>query len=168
MPIKSEVHDIPGNLNLTANERQERITSVYHPFCDAVSDVLNWRQDNGLLTAVVTMHSFNPIYHGQQREVELGILHDTGTALADAMLERAKSLPHRRIERNQPYGPADGVTHSLNIHAIDRGLSNAMIEIRNDLIQSPEQENEIAGELLSLLQPALISIGLLEMGSAHG
>ena len=38
------------------------------------------------------------------------------------------------VKRNEPYGPQDGVCHTLNLHAGARGLAYAMIEIRNDLI----------------------------------
>ena len=35
---------------------------------------------------------------------------------------------------NEPYGPEDGVLHTLNLHAAPRGLRHAMIEIRNDFL----------------------------------
>lgn len=168
MPERSEIHDIPGNQNLTNAQKEARIAAVYQPFCDTVSEMLDHRIANGVPTAVVTVHSFTPIYHGQSRTVELGLLHDTDSTLADAMLARTKILSHRRIERNQPYGPADGVTHSLKLHAISRALPNVMIEARNDLLKSESQIETIASEILNLLQPALAALGLVEMGSAHG
>ena len=33
---------------------------------------------------VVTVHSFTPIYDGQRRAVEIGVLHDTDDRLANA------------------------------------------------------------------------------------
>jgi predicted N-formylglutamate amidohydrolase len=87
--------------------------------------------------------------------VEIGILHDTDPRLADAMLAQAPRLPHRRIARNEPYGPQDGVTHSLQRHAVSRGLPNVMLELRNDLLASPSAIQTMAAEVLTLLQPAL-------------
>ena len=158
MPRKSELIEVPGNATLSPAQRQERVDTVYTPFCGAVSRVLAARRDAGLETVVVTMHSFTPVYYGQPRAVEIGILHDSDSRLADAMLAQSHLLPHRRIERNAPYGPADGVTHSLKEHALSRGLPNVMIEIRNDLLRSPADEQALADEMLTLLRPALAAL----------
>ncbi|MFW8635858.1 N-formylglutamate amidohydrolase [Cribrihabitans pelagius] len=158
MPEKSELIEVPGNANLTPEQRQEREDSVYTPFCDAVTRVIGAREKAGLKTAVVTMHSFTPVYYGKPRPVEIGILHDSDSRMADTMLAGAPALPHRRIERNQPYGPGDGVTHSLKEHALSRGLPNVMIEIRNDLLRSDADEQAMAEEMLTLLRPALAAL----------
>ncbi|MBY6056338.1 N-formylglutamate amidohydrolase [Leisingera daeponensis] len=158
MPEKSELVVVPGNKNLTAEQRLERVETVYNPFCATVSDVIKARKEAGLQTMLVTMHSFTPVYFGKPRAVEIGILHDDDSRLADAMLAEAPALPHRRVERNEPYGPADGVTHSLKIHGLANGLANVMIEIRNDLVATPEQEEAMAEEMLTLLRPALAAL----------
>lgn len=88
----------------------------------------------------------------------MGILHDDDSRLADAMLARAPSLPHRRIARNVPYGPEDGVTHTLRLHALPNGLPNVMLELRNDLLATGPAREEIAAELLTLLRPALAAL----------
>lgn len=155
MPERSETVVIPGNRNLDTTARAERETSVYRPFCDAVACVLDPRPD----AVLVTLHSFTPVYHGQHRTVEIGILHDEDTRIADVMLAQANHLPQRRIARNEPYGPADGVTHSLRLHGIKRGLANVMIEIRNDLLTTPDDQAALAAEIHLLLQPALDAIG---------
>jgi predicted N-formylglutamate amidohydrolase len=155
MPERSETVAIPGNRGLDPKARAEREASVYRPFCDAAAEVLDPRPD----AVLVTIHSFTPIYHGQPRAVEIGILHDEDTRIADAMLDRSGRLPHRRIARNEPYGPADGVTHSLRLHGMGRGLANVMIEIRNDLLTTPEDQAALAAEIHLLLQPALDALG---------
>lgn len=158
MPEKSELVAVPGNFGLSDAERQERVDTVYVPFCQTVTDVIKARKKAGLKTFLVTMHSFTPVYFGKPRDVEIGILHDDDSRLADAMLEQASALPHRRVERNEPYGPADGVTHSLKLHGLAHGLANVMIEIRNDLVATPEQEEAMAEEMLTLLRPALAAL----------
>ena len=103
-----------------------------------------------LLTApvLVTVHSFTPVYYGKRRLLDIGLLHDSDTRLADAMLENATAHTDLKVERNAPYGPQDGVTHTLKEHAIPAGLPNVMIEIRNDLIATEEDQAAMA-ELLS-------------------
>lgn len=158
MPEKSEMTQVPGNQTLTAAERAERVTSVYTPFCDAVAEVLDHRLENGIPTVLVTVHSFTPIYFGTPRDVEIGVLHDSDSRIANIMLANADKLPHRVIRRNDPYGPADGVTHSLNLHAGTRGLANVMIEIRNDLLTDDKGIETLTSELLTLLNPALAQL----------
>jgi predicted N-formylglutamate amidohydrolase len=158
MPEKSELIEVPGNRGLTDQQRQERVETVYQPFVEAVSKMVETRKAAGLQTALITVHSFTPVYYGTPRAVEIGILHDSDSRLADAMLAAAPALPSRRVERNEPYGPQDGVTHSLQLHGLNKGLANVMIEVRNDLLRNPEEEAQMAEELLTLLRPALAAL----------
>lgn len=155
MTERSETINVPGNHDLSDAERAERIESIYVPFCRAADHVIAARKAQSIPTVLVTVHSFTPIYFGKAREVEIGILNDTDSRMADAMLALAPKLPERHIQRNAPYGPQDGVTHSLKLHGIAHGLPNVMLEIRNDLLQDDDGCAEIAGELLGLLGPAL-------------
>ena len=155
IPERSEVYDIPGNRNLSGAERQRRVGEVYQPFHQAVTALLDARDARGLSTALVTVHSFTPSYHGRPRSVELGVLHDEDSRLADLLLENAPGITGLKSKRNDPYGPADGVTHSLQRHGIARGLPNVMLEIRNDLLRGPEQRQEIAETLARLIETAL-------------
>lgn len=155
MPARSEAIDVPGNHDLSPDQRAEREATVYRPFCDAVGEVLDGRRVRQSPTALVTVHSFTPVFHGNTRAVEIGVLHDTDARIADAMLDHAATLPHRRVRRNEPYGPADGVTHSLRLHGIDRGLPNVMIEIRNDLLATEADQAALAREVHQMLTAAL-------------
>lgn len=158
MPVVSERIRIPGNRGLRPADREARTAAIYRPFVEAVDRVVADRTSRGLSTVLVTIHSFTPRYFDQWREVEIGILHDADSRLADAMLTAAHSLPHRHVARNQPYGPEDGVTHSLRRHGLKHGIPNAMIELRNDLVQTPEQQDAMAEELLLLIRPALAGL----------
>ncbi|UWP92917.1 N-formylglutamate amidohydrolase [Aliiroseovarius crassostreae] len=158
MPEKSELIEVPGNRGLSWQERRARADQIYVPFCDTVSELITARRARGQQTVLVTIHSFTPVYHGAPRAVEIGILHDADSRLADAMLARSCALPHRRIARNEPYGPADGVTHSLKQHGLSHGLANVMIELRNDLVATPADEVAMAEEILTLLRPALAAL----------
>lgn len=167
MPEKSERIEVPGNRDLTPEQRAERVETVYRPFCAAVTDLLAARQARGEATALVTVHSFTPVYHGAPRETEVGILHDSDSRMADAMLGAAPRLPQRRIARNDPYGPEDGVTHSLKLYGIARALPNVMIEVRNDLLADAAAVAAMAEELMTLLAPALAAVSAQGGEAAH-
>ena len=129
VPEISDGTVVPGNAGLSPEARAARVAQVYAPFCDAVDRVLAARQAQGTPFALVTLHSFTPLWHGTPREVELGLLHDADSRLADAMLDHAPALPHRVLRRNAPYGPEDGVTHSLQRHGLRHGLPNALLPV---------------------------------------
>ena len=64
------------------------------------------------------------------------------------------------IRRNEPYGPEDGVTHTLQKHGIENNLHNLMIEIRNTLITDDKQCMQMAADLESWIVGALQQLSL--------
>jgi len=71
------------------------------------------------------------------------------------MLAAGKEHTNYTIERNQPYGPDDDVTHTLKVHALPRQLPNVMLEVRNDLLQDARSVKTISELLIELLNTAL-------------
>ncbi|WP_319637449.1 N-formylglutamate amidohydrolase [Pacificispira spongiicola] len=164
MPERSEIYDIPGNYALDAAARQRRVSGVYDPFRAAVRDALETRRQAGRLPVLVTIHSFTPVYHGTARETEIGILHDDDSRLADAILARdGGMLGPFRLSRNDPYGPEDGVTHTLQSLGMALGCVNVMIEIRNDLIDSAAGQQIVTDLLQDRLSAALQDLALTEL-----
>ncbi|MBD9446124.1 MULTISPECIES: N-formylglutamate amidohydrolase [unclassified Rhizobium] len=156
MPEKSEVYEIPGNADLSAEERLARTEALYIPFHDAIRALIRDRRARGQETVIATVHSFTPVYHGKTRAVEIGILHDEDSRFADSVLNAASTgSPLYKIERNEPYGPVDGVTHTLILHGLSNGLRNVMIEVRNDLISDEDGQGVMAGYLTRLLRQSL-------------
>ena len=131
------------------------------PGCDrrrvdaAIGQAIGARKSAGQPTVLVTVHSFTPVYRGVSRDVQIGILHDADSRLADQMLQLVDGRSGYQIRRNEPYGPADGVTHSLRLHALPFGLLNVMIEIRNDLIADAAGQQRAADYLTGSIQEAL-------------
>jgi predicted N-formylglutamate amidohydrolase len=151
MPEVSETIQIPGNAGLTADERAARTAAIYEPFHAAVTRLLDSRQASGRDPIFVAIHSFTPIYKGMTRHLDAGILHDRDRRYADHLIATLSRHGDIKVRRNEPYGPEDGVTHTLNLHAGRRGLLNAMIEIRNDLITEETGQSAWAGRLAQVL-----------------
>lgn len=158
MPPVSEVFEIPGNAAISAAERLARTEALYVPFTDAISGFIATRKAHGRPPVMVTMHTFTPVYHGKKRDVEIGILHDEDSRLADAMLAAAGKSARYAVRRNEPYGPADGVTHTLIKHGLKNGLLNVMIEIRNDLVSDEIGQRVMADYLTGLLGESLAAL----------
>ena len=158
MPARSEAFEVPGNRGLTATARQARSEAVYRPFHETLGGLLDRRLEAGRRPVLATIHSFVPRYHGRPRRVELGILHDSDPRLAEAMLALAAGGA-LDVRRNEPYGPDDGVTHTLKAQALPHGLLNVMIEIRSDLVAERPGQAALAERLAGWLTEALKGLG---------
>jgi predicted N-formylglutamate amidohydrolase len=166
IPARSEIFDIPGNADLSEADKAERVRIYYTPFDSLLSQTIAATPRQPTAPVLITVHSFTPVYRGQHRTTEIGILHDSDTRLADAILALAAGHSPLAFRRNDPYGPADGVTHTLKRHGIRNGLMNVMLEIRNDLIAGASQQRDIAAMLAGLLKQALAALVKEEFRSA--
>ena len=164
VPPRSEIFDVPGNVKLSPEQYQKRVDLCFTPFTEMVSKTLRWSKRSRVL---VTIHSFTPIYKGQSRDTDIGILHDDDTRLADEMLGAGSALSSLIVERNKPYGPEDGVTYTLKAHGMENGLLNVMIEVRNDLIASTDQQIFIAKLLCDMLNHSLAKLDVISNGEGN-
>ena len=132
VPHESDGTLIPGNQNLDAEGRKERIDTLYSPYHAALSTQLN-AQTKSL---VVSVHSFTPKPDlGEKRTVDIGLLvkHDESTAQAfkDAIYRLAPKLS---VGMNEPYSAYD-LNHTIDFHVAPRALPHLAIEIRQDHIR---------------------------------
>lgn len=155
IPTKSEIYEIPGNSDLCEDERKDREERFYQPYRKALEDTLSRAENAGDTPVLITVHSFTPVYEGQKRLLDLGILHNVDTRLADRLLDLIEQDGKLTARRNDPYGPSHGVTYTLSEHAEPRGLLNVMIEIRNDLILDEASQQDMAQQLATYIQSAI-------------
>ena len=151
----SEIYQIPGNAVLSPSERAFREKMYYDPFRTALSGVLDLRLADS--PAILTVHSFSPVYAGVQRELDIGLIDDGDDRLSCAMFSAICSKADFDVRRNEPYRREDGVTHTLAEHAVPNGLLNVMIEVRSDLITASSSPLAMAELLAECAQIALAS-----------
>jgi len=149
-PARVEVHEVPGNAGLSAEARAARAAAIHAPFHAALAEVLAARPQ----AALVTIHSFAPVWFGVARSVQLGFLHGSDATLAEAMLAAAESAGPWWAALNAPYGPADGVMYTIDRHGNAAGRANVMVEIRNDLIAEAAGQSRAAVLLAACLSAA--------------
>jgi len=151
VPARSEVFDIPGNTGLSPAAQQARVLNVHDPFRDCLANQINARRE--ALALLVTVHSFTPVYRGRDRAVKLGILHHEDDRFARAMMRAKPPTAPAQTRLNEPYSRADGVTHTLAAHGA--GLLSVMLEIRNDLIATPDDQGAWAAMLAPWIKRTL-------------
>jgi predicted N-formylglutamate amidohydrolase len=152
IPDRSEVFDVPGNRDLSDADRRARFDTVHRPFHAALDRVLE-RQIRGAAIPVllITIHSFTPVYNGKSRDLDLGYLYHSRDQTAKKAVLVEQDRNRWRAAVNAPYDMNDGVTYTLAKHGDARGLDSVMIEIRNDLIDTPQKAELIARHLAETL-----------------
>jgi predicted N-formylglutamate amidohydrolase len=146
---------VPGNARIDAAGIAERIRRFYVPFDRAVDEAVGRSEAAGVRPMFVTIHSFTPFWRTIARTWQVGILYDQDVGLSRLLIEALKADPAGLcVGDNQPYdGGLPGDT--IDRHATVRGLPNALIEIRQDLIGGPEGQEEWAQRFARILRPML-------------
>ena len=165
IPERSEAWDVPGNRSLSDAQRAAREAEIHRPFRRACAASIDAKRAAGAEPAIITVHSFTGVYNGATRDVELGLLHDADSRMADAMLPTAGRLTGLNVKRNAPYGPEDGVIHTLKIDAIAKGLPNIMIEVRNDLLRTTADVQSVGLGLEKALRIGLKAVDTNAQGA---
>ncbi|MFD1343587.1 N-formylglutamate amidohydrolase [Litorisediminicola beolgyonensis] len=147
---------IPGNRHAGPDERARRVAAYWRPYHDTVARLAARRAD----VAILSIHSFTPQLRGRPaRPWEIGILHADDTRLADPLIARLRTEPGLCVGRNEPYTgylPGDAIDR----HALQHGRQNALIELRNDLIEDRPGQQAWAARLAPHLEAALADADL--------
>lgn len=134
IPRLSEVTEIPGNKDLTQQQRDYRVEQIYLPFHEEIAEQIKARAAAGRRTILVTVHSFTPVFKEVIRPVQLGVICELDNSFAKNVCQQAQQLSDFDVRLNEPYGPSDPVLHMVTKHGTDNQLDNVMLEVRNDLI----------------------------------
>lgn len=154
---RSEATNIPGNVALSTAARSARINAIHAPYHDAIRRLLDQRAAARQLTVYVAVHSFTPVYAGNSRPWQIGVLYGDDGRLARPVLERLRAANDLIVGENQPYR-IDDKDLGIPAHALARGLLNVLIEIRQDVILTPAQQSAWAAHLAPLLSAALATL----------
>ncbi len=150
IPEISELTPIPGNIGLSAGEKDSRVRGIFQPYHDRIDTELNRRQ-KGRPGALIAMHSFTPAFNGVTRSWHAGVLYNRDARLARLLMPLLKSENNFVIGENEPYDVSDDSDYTIPVHGERRGLHHVGIEIRQDLILGVEGQQEWGSRLARLL-----------------
>ncbi len=137
---------IPGNRNLSREQKAARAESIYWPYHYAVEEEIKRLESFGTPLAVLAIHSFTPVLNGRCRPWHVGILWDTDRRLSDVFLKELREAD-LLVGDNEPYSGKAPQDFTIDHHAEANGLPHVGIEVRQDLIDDEAGVAEI-GELL--------------------
>jgi len=144
---------VPGNHPISEQEIQSRIDHFHAPYHDAIDLALDGCQASGVEPMVFSIHSFTPVWRGEPRPWQAAILWDNDPRLNRFMIDGLRRDASLTVGDNEPY---DGAlkNDTMYRHATVRGLSQALLEVRQDLIADYGGVQEWADRLAPLLKEA--------------
>lgn len=150
IPAQSEIYQVPGNRDLDEATREYRRQKLFKPFHAQLQTLIDERVAQGQPVRVAGIHSFTPVYYGQPRSLEVGVLFGQASTYAQRVIDGLSQYP-LKVAGNQPYriDPLGDMT--VPVHGDARGLESVLIEVRNDLLRSPEAAALWAERLAPLL-----------------
>lgn len=156
---ESDRTPVPGNAGLSEAQRQARIDALFYPYHRAVDEQISrlcalGRPDEA--PVVVSIHSFTPVFEGIERPWHVGVLWNVDPRLPEPLIARLREDQSLVVGDNEPYSARQGFGHTLETHGDGKGLANALIEIRQDLIDTHHGAEEWAERLAHALQDVLM------------
>jgi len=150
--FRSHADDVAIDLNaeMPVEDRDARISRFYIPYHLELGRAAR-EVDPSL---VLSIHSFNPIYEGEVRDFEVGVLSTSEDNLASELCGyfNAAGMVTRV---NQPWSGKEGFMYaadSVRVSGVPGRRHSLMLEFRNDLLQNGQWRSKVTEVLLSSLK----------------
>ncbi len=153
---KSDGVDIPGNQNLNDNEKEIRESEIYWPYHNAIDTQISRLKRQKVSPIIISIHSFTPVFNGNKREWEVGVLWDKDPTTARIFINKLTDAGFL-VGDNKPYSGKDLEDFTLDYHAETIGLPHVGIEIRQDLINNDDGVMRISNTLQKVISSLVLT-----------
>lgn len=145
---------IPGNARIGMAEVERRRETYWRPYRDAVAGEIEAMLAADIVPAVVSIHSFTPVWKGAPRPWHVSLLWDLDARLARPLIDALGAERDLVVGDNEPY---DGALEGDTMYDLGtkRGLPHVLIELRQDLIAEQRGQAAWADRLARVLKPIL-------------
>jgi len=145
---KCEGVTLSFNKNLSHSDRQKRQSDFYDRYHRALNDLIVKTSPKVL----VSVHSFTPLYLGQKRDIEIGVLYEDHASRAEALTQKIAQYGFD-ARNNEPYSGALGLMYSVQEAGRKHGLAHVELEVRNDLLSNAAHFYRVLSVLSKTLPP---------------
>ena len=148
---------IPGNAYIDAVEIAQRSQLFWTPYRAEIAAMVDAMMATGEPPALVSIHSFTPVMRSLARPWKIGVLWDRDDRIPKPLIEAMVAETDLRADEVGDNEPYDGALAGDTIDEIAtaRGLANALIEIRQDLIAEGRNAIAWAERLACALRPII-------------
>ncbi|HJP39750.1 MAG: N-formylglutamate amidohydrolase [Gammaproteobacteria bacterium] len=161
-PLYLEHMLVPSNHELDHDGRKDRADTLYWPYHKAIRDCLTDLETVDGVPALVAIHSFTPALGDNIRPWHLGVLWDKDPRIPLPLLSALRKLDGIIVGDNEPYSGKHQHDFTVDHHAEAEGLAHVSVEIRQDLIETPQGVQYWGDLLATALVPILSAPGLYE------
>ncbi|MDA9034277.1 N-formylglutamate amidohydrolase [Hyphomicrobiales bacterium] len=160
----SDDNVVDGNKNISfqnnCDEKKKRIKFFYEIYHSKISDIINKAISKNVFPAIISIHSFTPLWKGKKRSTDLGILWDSDDRLSNIFFSYLnKNYKDMDIGNNIPYS-GRMKNDTLFKHGTSQGLANILIEIRQDLILDSKKQLKFSKLITKPLMDNVNNLGL--------
>jgi len=138
---------VEGNRFADAAEKARRIAAYHRPYHAAIDAALAQITARGEVPVLISIHSYTPQLNGRpKRPWHVGVLWDDDARIPVLLMEKLSENPEIVVGNNEPYsGELRGDT--MYFHATKNGYPHVLIELRHDLIDTPQGQEKWAAIL---------------------
>jgi predicted N-formylglutamate amidohydrolase len=161
----SESTAVPGNIGLSERDNLARVREIFQPYHDRIADELDRRRQAGRPTALISVHSFTPVYKMMTRPWHVGVLYNRDRRFARILMELLQCEDGLVVGDNEPYSVTDASDYTIPVHGEQRDLHHVAIEIRQDLITDDAGQRTWAALFAGLLPRAYQQLTSLQIAT---
>jgi len=132
------------NQRIDPPDRERRLADYYRPYHRRIDRALR----ESPRAAILSVHTFTPLYEGETRSVEIGVLFDQSRALGERF---AAELSARgwRTALNEPYSATLGFAFSPEDHGARHRRPALELELRQDLALDQGRRAKLLDDLVA-------------------
>ena len=146
---------VPGNMRISAAEREQRLESIYRPYHAAIHSQQERLRRVAEAPVLISIHSFTRFLEGEDRRWDCGVLWDLDARIARPLLDGLRADGDLLVGDNLPYSGRHKEDFSVDHHAEARRFPYAAVEVRQDLLDAPAAVEQMADRLYRVLRPIL-------------
>lgn len=147
IPEVSDGIDVPANKGLVQAEIDRRTNACFWPYHQEVDRQLDRMTQGGRKVCLLVVHSFTPEMNGFKRPWHVGVLWNDDPRLPHPLLAGLRRDRALVVGDNEPYSARAPYEYTLTAHARPRALPYCSLEIRQDLIGTPNEARAWGGKL---------------------
>ena len=142
---------IPGNVDMADEERQARIDEIYMPFHKHVKSWIDAKIAQNIVPAIITIHSYTPVFFGQKRPWEVAALWRQDERMPRPFINYFKDKGYV-VGDNQPYDARILGGGTMELHGDGRKIPNLLVEYRNDLLLDKDSFKRLLEDTIAAVQ----------------
>ena len=150
-PSSGEGTPIVGNMSMIESDKTIRIDTLYRPYHSWIKNWIDRKLAQGIVPAILSVHSFTPVFHGQARPWEVSALWLQDDRIPLPFIDYFRRQGYT-VGDNEPYNGKILRGGTMDMHADGRRLPNLLVEYRNDLLQNPIEFEKLATHTIAALE----------------